>query len=108
MERAAASNDVATFATLLERTPSIDALQFARRLVTELNEREKKKKQTEGSGFLFLCNNMTERECLEKNLFGLPAREFEAMQRSICPTTKLFLYNTQVPSSTLNRANIFA
>jgi hypothetical protein len=99
---------------LLERS-SRDAIQFARRVVAELcNQSEKKeeygkmpqrgkknakavgKQMTGGEGFLFLCDNITERECLEKKLFGLPAKEFEAMSRSICPTTKIFLYNTQV------------
>jgi hypothetical protein len=42
MERAAANNDVATFVALLERS-SRDAIQFARRVVTELcNQSEKK------------------------------------------------------------------
>ena len=46
------------------------------------------------AGFLFLCNNVTFKECIDRKLFGLPTKDMQSM-RTIGPSTKLFLYNTQ-------------
>jgi len=37
-----------------------------------LYKREERKANRPQSGFIFLCNNRTERECLDGRVFGLP------------------------------------
>jgi len=48
------------------------------------------------NGMVFLCSNSTERDCLEKNLFGSPAGNFERIEK-ITSTTALFLYRVDRP-----------
>merc|ERR1719397_1788410 len=43
------------------------------------------------NGMVFLCNNRTEKECLDKMIFGSPENHFEAM-KTITANTALFLY----------------
>jgi len=43
------------------------------------------------SGMMFLCNKMSEHECLDKMLFGSPKSRFKGMER-ITSNTALFLY----------------
>jgi len=53
------------------------------------------------SGMVFLCNNRTEKECLDKMLFGSPENQFEAM-KSITVNTALFLYRVERESPVLH------
>jgi hypothetical protein len=45
-----------------------------------------------GPGFVFMCSNVTEPECLRRQLFGLPREQLSAMQTIGCDT-QLFLRN---------------
>lgn len=49
-------------------------------------------------GYLFLCSNRTQNECLQKRLFGL-ARKYWGWVQQIRTGTPLFLYN--IDSQTL-------
>lgn len=42
------------------------------------------------AGYIFLCSDTTESECITKGLFGASVQNFE---QHIGPETKLFLYN---------------
>merc|ERR1711908_55743 len=44
-------------------------------------------------GYVFSCNNSTQRPCCELQLFGSPARELGQMQRCIRMDSQLFLFN---------------
>eukprot|EP00401_Gymnodinium_catenatum_P056274 CAMPEP_0117463608 /NCGR_PEP_ID=MMETSP0784-20121206/3665_1 /TAXON_ID=39447 /ORGANISM="" /LENGTH=180 /DNA_ID=CAMNT_0005257425 /DNA_START=54 /DNA_END=593 /DNA_ORIENTATION=+ len=45
------------------------------------------------NGYVFLCRNATQVECLEKEVFGLGERELERMQGTINDGTHIFLLN---------------
>jgi len=53
------------------------------------------------NGMVFLCNNRTEKECLDKLLFGSPENHFETM-KSITENTALFLYRVERESPVLH------
>jgi len=53
------------------------------------------------NGMVFLCNSRTEKECLDKKLFGSPENQFEAM-KSITANTALFLYRVERESPVLH------
>jgi len=59
-----------------------------------LYEKEKRMESRPANGFVFLCNNRTERECLDNRVFGLPEsmryRVFQVKEGDI-----LFLHNYQ-------------
>ena len=44
-------------------------------------------------GFLFLCSNLTQKECLDRCLLGLPAPSLGQMMDAIDEATLLFLWN---------------
>merc|ERR1712038_226394 len=43
-------------------------------------------------GYIFMCNNDSERECLESGLFGLPKSNWNGVKH-ITPGMPLFLFN---------------
>lgn len=45
------------------------------------------------NGYVFLCRNATQVECLEAKVFGLSERELERMQSTIVDNTQIFLLN---------------
>jgi len=59
-----------------------------------LYEAEEKKEAKLPNGYVFLCNNRTERECLEKKLFGSPKFEWNRVSR-VKKGDVLFLLNYQ-------------
>ncbi|KAF3448893.1 hypothetical protein FNV43_RR09609 [Rhamnella rubrinervis] len=48
--------------------------------------------KTHLGGVIFGCTNITMKECLSKQLFGLPAQHFSYV-KNICPGLPLFLFN---------------
>jgi len=48
---------------------------------------------TLGAGYIFLCRNATQIECLEKRVFGLSERALEGMQTAITDATQIYLLN---------------
>eukprot|EP00927_Polykrikos_kofoidii_P009485 TRINITY_DN13951_c0_g1_i1.p1 TRINITY_DN13951_c0_g1~~TRINITY_DN13951_c0_g1_i1.p1 ORF type:complete len:733 (+),score=115.05 TRINITY_DN13951_c0_g1_i1:121-2319(+) len=46
-------------------------------------------------GYVFLCTNATQQECLSSDLFGSPSWELVQMTRFIGKDTKVFLFNTE-------------
>lgn len=59
-----------------------------------LYEKQNEKEETPQNGFVFLCSNQTERECLDNRVFGLP----ESMRYRASQVKKgdiLFLHNYQ-------------
>merc|ERR1719310_1272425 len=49
----------------------------------------------DGSGYVFVCNNKTQKEVESLRLFGSPISELKQMTRCIKEDTKLFLFNFQ-------------
>ena len=45
-------------------------------------------------GYMFHCTKQTEAECLERMLFGAPARDMQGMKEQITVGSTVFLYNT--------------
>lgn len=45
------------------------------------------------NGYVFLCRNATQLECLQMNLFALSERELPKMQETISDSTQIFLVN---------------
>jgi hypothetical protein len=52
-------------------------------------------KDSQRSGFIFMCNGRTKPHCYQYRVFGLPARNKESVKK-IVPGTKLFLYDFDV------------
>eukprot|EP00928_Gymnodinium_smaydae_P039214 TRINITY_DN2682_c0_g1_i2.p1 TRINITY_DN2682_c0_g1~~TRINITY_DN2682_c0_g1_i2.p1 ORF type:complete len:828 (+),score=206.99 TRINITY_DN2682_c0_g1_i2:120-2486(+) len=48
-----------------------------------------------GAGYVFLCNNGTQRDCQRYQLLGSPKRDLDKMVSNIAPDTKLFLVNME-------------
>jgi len=59
-----------------------------------LYEAEEKKEERALNGYVFLCNNRTERECLERKLFGSPKSEWNRVSQ-VREGDILFLLNYQ-------------
>jgi len=52
--------------------------------------------QQHDSGYVMLCNNKTENECIKYNVFGNSVRLYKEMERYVIPLkTLVFLYNIQ-------------
>jgi len=45
------------------------------------------------AGFIFLCDDSTEQECLSRSLLGLPVKQISQMQQVIGDGTLMFLWN---------------
>merc|ERR1712137_328695 len=44
-------------------------------------------------GYVFLCNHLTQEECVRNRLCGAPRRELGQMNRCITKDTKIFMLN---------------
>ena len=54
--------------------------------------------QQHQGGVIFLCDPRTEKECLQRGLFGLPATQTQIVRAIVPEATLLFLFNVRAPS----------